>query len=292
MTPPAADEVRVEMAFAALNPFDVYNARSDLSNVVSATLTLPRTLGLEGSGRIDGKPVIVSGHGLSLTRDGTWSAALNVPRPAVAPLPDGISLAVGAVTAHAGATAWAVGELAEIHDRDRVLVLGAAGGVGSMLVGLASRRGAEVWALTAFQDKAEELRNLGAHHVAVGGPEALSGISPTIVLDSLGGLYTVAAVETLAVRGRLILSGTSSQGEASLDLQSVYRKGLTVRGFSPLSLSPEERGALVRRALRAVADGELWPHVSTELPLDQVNDAIDLLVGRTVIGKIVLSLGT
>src|SRR5687767_8161493 len=84
---PEAGEVRVELAFAGVNPIDSYVAQGR----VAPDGPLPRTLGGEASGHVDGRPVLVSGAGLGSTRDGVWASAANVPATAVVPLPDGVA---------------------------------------------------------------------------------------------------------------------------------------------------------------------------------------------------------
>src|SRR4051812_13087317 len=85
---PAQDEVRVELTFAGVNPVDTYVARGQ----VAADGPLPRTLGGEASGHLDGRPVLITGAGLGSTRDGVWAGAANVPETAVVPLPEGVGL--------------------------------------------------------------------------------------------------------------------------------------------------------------------------------------------------------
>src|SRR3954467_14771399 len=99
---PEAGEVRVELAFAGVNPVGSYAA----AGRVAADGPLPRTVGSEASGHLDGRPVLVSGAGLGSTRDGVWAGAVNVPPSAVVPLPAGVGLPEAAALGVAGLTAW------------------------------------------------------------------------------------------------------------------------------------------------------------------------------------------
>src|SRR4051794_15161097 len=83
---PGEGEVRVELRFAGVNPVDRYAAEGR----VAADAPLPRTLGGEGSGLLDGTPVLVTGGGVGTIRDGVWAGAAVVPETAVVPLPDGV----------------------------------------------------------------------------------------------------------------------------------------------------------------------------------------------------------
>jgi NADPH2:quinone reductase len=288
---PAPGEVRVELAFAGVNPIDSYVARG----LVAADGPLPRTMGGEASGLVDGRPVLVTGAGLGSTRDGVWAGAANVPETAVVPLPDGVGLQTAGATGVAGLTAWHTLNLAEVGPGDRVLVLGAGGGVGLTAVSLAVAMGATVWGQTGSTGKAEAIRRQGAHDVLVTDASGLAGAladrAPTVVLDGLGGGFTAAAVQALAPRGRLVLFGTSTGSTSTMELQPLYRKGLRLLGYGGLILTDAERREGLAEALTAVADGRMRIPIDRVLPLEEVAEAFRLIGDRAVTGKIVLELG-
>jgi NADPH2:quinone reductase len=287
---PAAGEVRVELAFAGVNPVDSYAAQGR----VAPEGPLPRTLGGEASGYLDGRPVLVSGAGLGSTRDGVWAGAANVPESAVVPLPDGMGLREAAALGVAGLTAWDTLHLADVQPADRVLVLGASGGVGLPTVSLAVAMGATVWGQTGNSDKADAIRAQGAHQVVVtdaaGLADALVDLSPTVVVDGLGGGFTPAALSAMAPYGRLVLFGTSAGPTSTLELRTLYRRGLRLLGYGGLMLSDEERRAGLAEALAALADGRMRIPIDRVLPLDQVNEAFALFGDRALTGKVVLDL--
>jgi NADPH2:quinone reductase len=287
---PAAgpDEVRVELAFAGVNPIDLYAARGQ----VAVDGPLPRTLGGEASGFLDGAPVLVAGAGLGAARNGVWASAAVVPATAVVPLPEGVGLPEAAAMGVAGLTAWDTVHLAELRPDDRVLVLGAGGGVGLPIVSLASASGATVWGQTGSERKQDAIRGHGAQDVVVTDAahlaDAVGPWEPTVVIDPLGGEFTAAALGVLAPRGRLVLFGTSSGPNATLNLRALYRKRLSLLGYGGLILSDDERRATLREALTALADGRLRIAVDRILPLDEVDRAFHLLSERATTGKIVL----
>ena len=287
---PAGDEVRVELAFAGVNPVDTYVAQGR----VAADGPLPRTLGGEASGHLGAEPVLVSGAGLGSTRDGVWAGAATVPRTAVVPLPDGIDLREAAALGVVGLTAWYTVHLADVRSDDRVLVLGAGGGVGLPTVSLARSLGATVWGQTGSADKAEAIRAQGAADVVVadatGLGEALAEFAPTVVIDGLGGSFTPAAVSAMAPYGRLVLFGTSAGSTSAMELQPVYRKSLRIVGFGGLILSDDERRSALGEAMRAVAEGRMRIPIDRTLPMERVNEAFRLLADRSVTGKVVLDL--
>jgi NADPH:quinone reductase len=288
---PAAGEVRVDLAFAGVNPVDSYVARG----LVAGDGPLPRTLGGEASGRVDGRPVLVSGAGLGSARDGVWAGAANVPEAAVVPLPEGVGLPEAAAMGVAGLTAWDTLHLADVRAGDRVLILGAGGGVGLTTVSLAVAMGATVWGQTGSPGKADPIRRQGAHEVVVtdaaGLAEAVGALAPTVVVDGLGGAFTAAALSRMAPHGRLVLFGTSAGSASTVELRAVYRRGLRILGYGGLMLSDAERRVGLTEALSAVAEGRMRIPIDRVVPLDQVDDAFRLLADRALTGKIVLDLG-
>jgi NADPH2:quinone reductase len=287
---PQDGEVRVELAFAGVNPVDSYAAQGR----VAGDGPLPRTLGGEASGHVDGRRVLVTGAGLGSTRNGVWASAANVPVTAVVPVPDGVGLREAAAMGVAGLTAWDTLHRAGVQPGDRVLVLGASGGVGLPTVSLAVAMGATVWGQTGSHGKSEAVRRQGAHHVVVADASGLAGAvgewAPTVVIDGLGGGFTAAALPVMSPHGRLVLFGTSAGSTSTLELRTLYRNGLQVLGYAGLRLSDDERRAGLREALAALADGRMRIPIDRILTLEQVNEAFQLLSDRAVTGKIVLDL--
>lgn len=288
---PGEDEVVVEMAFAGVNPVDRYTAEGR----VAPDGPLPRTIGMEGAGRRadDGRPVIVQGSGLGTARDGAWSSRVVAPSSAVTDVPAGVDLTEAAAMGVAGSTAWRTAtEQAKVTGDDRVLVLGASGGVGSILVSLCHSLGARVWGQSGNPDKAAFISGQGAEHVVTAGAAelvaAVEPLAPTVVFDALGDGFSGAAIEALAPHGRYVSFGVSAGPMAEINMQMLYRKALTVYGYGGLIDSAERMAAGKAAALAALADGRLKVVVADVLPLGRVNDAFTALVDRAVSGKIVL----
>jgi NADPH2:quinone reductase len=289
---PGADEVRVELHYGGVNPIDRYTAEGR----VNPGGPRPRTLGAEAAGELDGRPVLVAGESLGATRDGVWAQAAVVPRPAVVDLPDGVSPRAAAAMGIAGLTALnCVRELAAVTAEDRVVVLGASGGVGSMIVSLARSAGAAVWGQTGSAAKAAAITENGAHRVLVGGPEHIAddivGFEPTVAFDPLGGGFVAPLVEAMAPRGRIVSFGVSAGPEVTFNMQLVYRKAVALLGYGGILLTREERRPGLQAALEAVRAGELKVRIDSVLPLEEVNDAFRRLVDRRVQGKLLLDLG-
>lgn len=292
LSEPATSDALVEMAYAGVNPVDRYIA----SGRVAPDGPLPRTLGVEGVGRLDGRWVALHGYGLGTTRDGVWAEAAVVPRGAAVDVPAGVDPLAAACVGVAGVTAWrTVTETAKVTGEDSVLVLGASGGVGGMIVSLVRSIGAQVWGQTASRSKSEAIEAAGAHRVLVlgdpaGVARAAAELRPTVVFDPLGGGFTGAAVEALEPHGRLVIFGASADTRGELPLQALYRKGLSVLGYGGLGEPPEALARGMAEALEAMRDGRIAVAVDSVLPLESAHEALDRLAERSVAGKLVLSL--
>jgi NADPH2:quinone reductase len=288
---PGPDEVRVDLHFGGVNPIDRYNAEGQ----VNPDAPRPRTLGGEAAGEASGRPVLVAGEGLGFVRDGVWAQAAVVPRAAIVEVPQGVAAPHAAAMGIAGLTALnCVRTLARVSAEDRVMVLGASGGVGSMIVSLAHAAGATVWGQTGSEAKVAGIVAEGAERAIVGGPAemhaALADFAPTVVFDVLGNGFIAAAVEAMAPRGRIVSLGVSAGAEVTFNMRVLYRKMLTLLGYGGTILTPEERRPGLQAALEAVRAGELSVRIDSVLPLEDVNEAFQRLTDRRVQGKLLLDL--
>jgi NADPH:quinone reductase len=288
---PRDDEVQVELDFGGINPIDRYIAEGR----VYSDGPLPRTLGGEAAGRLGDRPVLVVGAGLGMVRDGVWSRTAVVPLETVVELPEGVSTRVGAAMGIAGLTAYnCVHDVAKVTPEDRVLVLGASGGVGSMIVSLASSVGATVWGQTGSEQKAASISGQGAERVVISGAEqlaeAVAELEPTVAFDPLGGDFVAPLVDTLQPRGRLVSFGVSAGAQTCFNMQMVYRKSVSVLGYGGMQVTAEDRRAGLLAALEAVRDGTLHVLIDSVLPLEEVNQAFERLTSRHVRGNLVLDL--
>jgi NADPH2:quinone reductase len=286
---PSDGEVVLEVAFSGVNPVDMYAAEGR----VAAEAPVPRTLGTEGAGTVDGRPVVARGYGIGTARDGLWANAAVVPRAALVDVPEGVDLKTAAAMGVAGVTAWrTVHELARVSADDTVLVLGASGGVGSIIVSAAHAAGATVIGQTGRPDNSGWITERGADDVIVtdagGLADAAARFRPTAVFDGLGDGFTGAAIEALQPHGRLVIFGASAGPEGQVPLQSLYSKGIQVLGYAGLLESDEAMSSAIGKALRALAAGELSVPVDAALPLDQVGQAFERIGDREVLGKLVL----
>ncbi|MEO7371594.1 MAG: zinc-binding alcohol dehydrogenase family protein [Ilumatobacteraceae bacterium] len=287
---PGPDETLVDIAYASVNPLDVWITQGSIG---TAAQNLPWTPGTEASGHVDGRPVLIRGGGLGVARPGTYCTKIAVPQGWVMPVSDEIDLAQVAAMPVAGITAWmALHSRAGIGALDRVLILGASGGVGAVAIQLAKAVGATVWGQTGSPHKVDGIKANGADEVIVSGADGIEGAvesyEPTVILDSLGGPFTDAAIASIANKGRLVVFGTSNNEHVEINLRRLYRKGVSLLGYAGLVDTPEEQRTAMDTLLAMMAAGSLRIPVGDVLPLADAAEAHARILDRRVEGKILL----
>ena len=282
------DEVLVDVLYAGVNPFDMQVLRGEIGDP-----SRELTLGAEATGTVGGVLVQVSGGGLGAGRDGTFAEQVVAPKSAVRELPVGADPALAATVGVAGKTAWhAVHNLAKVTAGDVVLVLGAAGGVGTFAAQLARAvDGVTVLAQTGSADKAQRLEGLGVTPIVAAGAQsvmkAVAAYGVSVVLDPLGGDYVSALTEVMRPGACAVTYGVLAGRTTEFDLGRFYGKGLRMIGTSGAATSPDDSAAALDGALVAVLNGTVT--VSHEvLPLKDAATAFNRLSNRSVEGKLLL----
>jgi NADPH2:quinone reductase len=185
-----------------------------------------------------------------------------------------------------------------IKQGDTVLIHAAAGGVGTLLVQVARRRGARVLATVSTREKAEKAREAGAHEVILYTEQDFEaevsrltdGRGVQAVYDSVGRTTFLKGFSCLARRGIMVSFGQSSGAVESFDT-AVLRKGSLFLTRPSLFHYVEDAESLQRRAgevLSWVADGTLRLTLGLRLPLARAAEAHRRLAGRETIGKVLL----
>jgi NADPH2:quinone reductase len=288
---PGPGEQRVTLSYAGINPVDRYVALG----LVGGDGPLPRTLGNEACGRnAAGELVVVYSEALGISRDGVYATAAVVPDTAVFPVPDGVDPKAAASVGIAGVTAYNVAGLLAPQPGETVLVLGAGGGVGLPLVSYLTYLGARVIGQVGTAAKAEAVRAAGAVDVVVADADSLAdavaGYDIVAVTDPLGGPFVSAVIGLLPLRGRYVGFGTSAGAEVSLNWQQCYRKGLRLLGYSGFAITDDERRQAVRATIDLLAVGGMQIPADRTYRLEELSEAFDALVNRSVTGKVVLDL--
>jgi NADPH:quinone reductase len=287
---PGPGEHVVAIDYASVNPLDVWITQG---SVGAAAANLPWTPGTEATGHVDGKAFLVRGGGRGVVRPGMYCSHIAVTDDCLLPIADGLDLAQVAAMPVAGITAWqALHGRAHLQSDDRVLILGASGGVGAIAIQLAKAAGATVWGQTGSAAKAAGITANGADQVIVaaadGLEQAAADFQPTVILDALGGPYTDAAIGVIATKGRLVVYGTSSAEQVSINLRRLYRKGVDLLGYAGLVDTADEQRHALDTMLSMMAAGTLRIPVGEVLPLARAAEAHARILSRGAEGKIVL----
>ena len=231
---------------------------------------------------------------------GAFSEQVVVPATALRRVPDGVGLDAAAGFWVAHATAYhALRSIAEVAAGERVVVLGAAGGVGLAAVELAAVLEAEVIAAASTPEKLELCRQRGANAVVNYAEhdlrDAIRAVAPEgvdVVIDPVGGPYAERALRTLRWKGRFVTVGFASGEIPKIPLNLVLLKGCVIKGFEIRTFAKVEPELAKRDEAELVAllaSGKITPHISAVHDLDHAADALDEVAGRRSTGKVLLA---
>jgi len=180
---------------------------------------------------------------------------------------------------------------------DRVLILGASGGVGTCCVILAKMAGAEVTACASSEDKLRRLREIGADHVIDYTKEDFSKAAITrygkpqrrsyeggvdVVVNFTGGDTWVPSLKCLKRGGRLLVCGATAGFDPKEDLRYIWSFELKVIGSNSWDVSDLEA------LMRLISTDQMKPVIDVVLPLERAKDGLKLIEDRKVFGKVIV----
>lgn len=296
---PGPGEVMIRIAACGLNFADLLMLQGKYQD----TPEPPFTPGMEVAGTVEAlgagvtKPAVGSrvavfaGHG-GLAEYGTFDAARCVPIPGAMPFEEAAAFLVAYGTSHLALT-----RRARLQAGERLLVLGASGGVGLTAVELGAAMGAKVVAVARGADKLEAARAAGAHHLldartadiraevkAMGGAD--------VIYDAVGGDLFRQALRATNPEGRILVIGFASGDVPEIPANHLLVKNVDVIGFYWGGYMRFAPGALTQGLadlMKMYRENRLRPHVGATLPLSRSAEALELLKNRSVAGKIVVT---
>jgi NADPH:quinone reductase len=217
-----------------------------------------------------------------------WAEKVAVPTSHLAQIADHVTLSGAATLPIAGMTALRALRLGGDLAGKRVLVTGAAGGVGRFAVELAAGAGATVTGVAADEARAIGLEEIGAQRI-VFELDDLEGPFD-LILDAAGGPSLEAAVRLIAPGGDIVLYGNSSDTPAQVSFGDFRGHALAriTAFFVYESGAPPTFGEDLQTLADMVADGRLHPQIGLEVPWTEANSAFEALADRQVNGKAVL----
>lgn len=258
---------------------------------------LPFTPGIAVAGRVVAGPGEGTRVAALMMGFGADASHVVLPADGVAPLPDGVDAAVAATALESYSTVlFATTHRLAIAPGERVVVLGAGGGIGLAAVDVARGLGARVLAVASTGDKRAAARAAGAED-AIGYEELKTTIrahtdgGADVVVDPVGGDAAEAALRALRPFGRHAVLGFTAGSIPRLPANVVLLGNRTVVGVDWgdwARASPENATALVTDLLTRVARGELHPPEPARHPLDDAGAVLARFAERAVTGKVAL----
>jgi putative PIG3 family NAD(P)H quinone oxidoreductase len=299
---PSPGEVVVDIAASAVNRADIMQRMGHYPPPPGAS----DILGLEASGTVSAigegvKRWQVGDRVAALLSSGGYADKVAVPAGQLLPVPDDLDLRDAAALPEVIATVWSnVFTIAGLQPGELLLAHGGAGGIGTMAIQLAKALGARVAVTVGSDEKAQQVRELGADLVVnykeqdfVEELRAYDSHGADVILDNMGASYLAKNVEALAIEGRLIVIGMQGGTKGELDLQKLMRKRAAVVATTLRARPADEKAAIIgsveENAWPLVADGTIRPIVHAAFPLEQVAQAHALVEGSGHVGKVVIT---
>lgn len=225
-------------------------------------------------------------------------AHLCLPLPAGFPFVDAAAFIMTYATSH-----HALIDRAQLQAGETVLVLGAAGGVGTAAIQIAKAAGARVIAAASSEEKCALCRSIGADatidysvHPAPNAfrealKDACGGKGPDVVYDPVGGDFAEPAFRSIAWRGRYLVIGFAAGPIPSLPLNLPLLKGASIVGVfwgEFARREPKANAAMLQALAQWYAQGRIKPVIDRTMPMAELHAAFERMGSRAVRGKLVL----
>jgi NADPH:quinone reductase len=298
---PKAGEVLIRIAAASLNFPDLLIVQ----NKYQMKPPLPFVPGSEYAGTIeavgDGVSALKVGQNVAcLSGTGGFGthtvapAALCMPLPSSFPLVDAAAFIMIYATSH-----HALIDRGQLKAGETVLVLGAAGGVGTSAIQIAKLMGARVIAAASSDEKCELCRSIGADAAINYSKEnlrdaikaATDGKGPDVIYDPVGGDFAEPAFRSIARRGRYLVIGFAAGPIPALPLNLPLLKEASIVGVFWGSFSkhePKANAAMMQELARWYGEGKVKPVIDRTMPMAALKAAYAHMGSRAVKGKLVM----
>jgi putative PIG3 family NAD(P)H quinone oxidoreductase len=236
----------------------------------------------------------------ALLTGGGYAARVAVPVGQLMPVPAGVSLVDAAALPEVACTVWSnVFMVAGLQPREKFLVHGGAGGIGTMAIQLATALSAKVFTTAGSAEKLAVCAELGADVTINYRDEDFVEVltadgGADVILDNMGAKYLARNIDALATSGRLVIIGMQGGTKAELDINALLRKRAAIIATTLRARPAEEKAAIcaevVEHVWPLVAEGVVVPVIHDRLPLEEVATAHRLMEDSGHVGKIVLTL--
>ena len=299
----SAGEVVIEAAYSSVNYKDALAA----TGAGKILKTFPLIGGIDVSGTVvssrdsrvrEGDQVLVTGYDLGVGNDGGFAGMVRVPGDWVVPLPAGLSLRDAMVYGTAGFTAGLAVQRIEQNGlrpgAGAVAVTGATGGVGSIALGVLSRLGYEVTAITGKDDAHDYLRALGAARVQPRaqiefGTRPLEKATWAGAVDAAGGELLGWLVRTAAPWAGVASTGLTGGTNLTLTVLPFILRGVSLIGIDSVTCPMDLRREVWRRLATDMRPAAL-DSVGHDITLEDLPAAFETLLNGQARGRFVVDL--
>ncbi len=298
---PADGQVVIDVASASLNFPDLLT----IQGLYQTPAEPPFVPGVEASGTVSrlGSGVshlAIGQRVMAYGAVGAFAEKWTVDGTACVPIDDAISFDTAAALTVAYGTAYhALKQRAQLEPGEVLLVLGAAGGVGSAAIEVGKAMRARVIAAAGNDDKLAFCREVGADEtinytdedLKVRTKELTGGKGADVIFDPIGGDLTEQAFRSVAWRGRHLVIGFAAGAIPQVPWNLPLLKGASIVGVfwgAFMVAEPERNAQNMREVMDMLADGTLTPRVTASYALDDYEAAFSDLAMRRVKGKVVL----
>lgn len=298
---PAAGEVLIQIKAASLNFPDTLIVQ----NKYQIKPPLPFVPGSEYAGVVQavgaGVTHLLVGQNVAcLSGTGGFGTHTIAPAALCMPLPTGFSYVDAAAFIMIYATSHhALVDRAQLKAGETVLVLGAAGGVGTAAIQIAKACGAKVIAAASSDEKCALCTSIGADATINYSTQDLraslktltDGKGPDVIYDPVGGDYTEPAFRSIAWRGRYLVVGFAAGPIPALPFNLMLLKGASVVGVfwgDFAKREPKANAAMMAELAAWYAKGTIKPVIDSTMPMSELKSAFAHMNSRAVKGKLVL----
>ncbi len=298
---PKVGEVLIEIKAASLNFTDLLIVQ----NKYQMKPPLPFVPGSEYAGIVqavgaDVDHLQVGQHVACLSGTGGFATHTIAPAALCMPLPAGFAFVDAAAFIMIYATSYhALVDRAQLKAGETVLVLGAAGGVGTAAIQIAKAVGARVIAAASTQEKCDLCKTIGADAIINYAAEDLRGAvkaltdgkGPDVIYDPVGGDYAEPAFRSIAWRGRYLVVGFAAGPIPALPFNLALLKGASIVGVfwgDFARREPKANAAMMMELARWYSRGKVKPVIDCAMPMSDLKAAFAHMGSRGVRGKLVM----
>ncbi len=218
----------------------------------------------------------------------------------VFPLPEGMDFVTAASSMMTYGTSYhALVNRAALQPGETLMVMGAAGGVGTAAIQIGKALGARVIAAASTDEKLAYCRSIGAdltlnyttEDLKARGKELTEGKGIDVIYDPIGDRYTEPALRAIAWKGRYLVVGFAAGDIPKIPLNLPLLKGCQIVGVfwgGFFRKEPQKNAENFQTIARWLAEGKLKPHIHAQYPLEEVATAMYAMTRKEIMGKAVL----